>query len=176
LVSKEYLDFFRKYYRASKPNTGGLTPDQRVKVAGKASSYLPRIKNQMRDDMEDLATLASILPEKHLAEVFTEENIDKLTSALLTESHKKTRKQDPNRQSMNEREYRIATVLMEKGLARCALQFHVANPDNRELYQFIDEETRKLAMILAAPERRSIITPLECEYNPNRYKAEQPRK
>lgn len=176
MVSKEYVDFFQKWYRTGKILLDDLTPKQQKTLRGKASIYLSRTKKQMTEDMEALATLASLLPEKHLGEVFTEENIDKLTSALLTENHKKTRKQDPNREAMEEREYRIATVLMEKGLARCALQFHIANPDNRELYDFIDGETRKLAMILAAPQRRSIITPLECEYNPNRYKAEQPRK
>lgn len=168
-MSKEYLRFFQKNYRDSTLQTNGLTPKQQKTLRGRASTYLSRTKQQMKEDMEALATLASLLPEKHLAEVLTEENIDKLTSALLAQSWKKSRKTDPNRPAMMEREYRIAAMLMEKGLAKCSEQFAGAE-NNRELSDFITREAYRLVLILTYPERRRYTAALDYNYNPERYR------
>jgi len=145
MVSKEYLQFFEKYYQDSSLRVDDLTPDQEKRLRGKASIYLSRTKRQMIEDMEALTTLASLMPEKHLAEVFTQENVDRLVSALLTQSRKESRKADPRRQEMIEREYRIAGMLMEKGTGKC---FKRIDEDNVNLHDLIEQDTFRTVFIL----------------------------
>jgi hypothetical protein len=139
LVSKELVAFFQERYRHGMLQTNGLTPKQEESLRGKASTYLSRAKHQMMQDIEDLTTLASALPEKHLIEVFTQERIDKLVSALLTVHTVDLRPRevdgkfiDPERlikesgkdlERLIKRQYQIAAMLMEKGADKCLEAF-----------------------------------------------------
>lgn len=173
MVSKEYLRFFEKSYRDSSLRVDGLTLNQQRALRGKASTYLSRTKQQMKEDMEALATLASLLPEKHLAEVFTEENVDRLVSALLTsrESRKKSRKADPGRQGMIEREYRIAVILMEKGVAKC---WERIDRNDVTLAYFIQPEAfRTILMLKYLATEEPGANLLTYDFDPNRYPQEK---
>lgn len=169
MVSKEYLRFFQKYYRDSSLRVDGLTPNQQRALRGKASIYLSRTKKQMIEDMEALATLASLLPEKHLAEVLTEENVDKLSSALLTQSRKKSGKTDPNRPGMIDREYRIAAMLMEKGLAKSFERLWIENENNMALTDLVQQQVRQIILILRYPGRHVSGVGMDYDYSPEWY-------
>jgi hypothetical protein len=168
MVSKEYLRFFKEHYQRGKLRLDGLTPKQQRSRRGQASTYLWRTKKQMIEDMEVLAILASLLPEKHLTEVFTEKNVDRLVSALLTQGQKKSRKTDPHYQGMVEREHHIASMLMLKGIGKCVDEFDIANSKNRELSRFIAEDAKRMFLILRAPTYWSGVA-LNYDFNPAVY-------
>jgi hypothetical protein len=173
MVSKEYVDFFRKYYPASTLHVDGLTPDQQRAMRGKASTYLSRTKEQMREDLEALTLLVPLLPEKHLAEVLTVERIDRLVSALLTESRNKTRSADPHREGMREREYHIAAMLMEKGAMKCLERVGRTGtkhgPEYDPVHDLVHNQLLSVLAVLkyATTGRRGITYDLK--FNPKRY-------
>jgi hypothetical protein len=165
MVSREYVEFFQEEYRSGKMPLDGLTPKQEKTRRGKASTYLSRTKHQMIQDIEALTTLASALPEKHLIEVFTEERIDKLVSALLTVHTVDLRPRevdgkfiDPERlikeggkdlERLIERQYQIAALLMEKGADKCLEAFERKEKGMESpLYQLVQKEAGGVINVL----------------------------
>ena len=108
--------------------------------------------------------------EQELATVLTEETVDKLVSALLTQSRKKSRKTDPHHQGMIEREYQIAAVLMEKGLAKSFERLEIANQNNSALSGLVLDQVRQLILILRYPGRHWTGVAMRYDYSPEDYR------
>jgi hypothetical protein len=83
--------------------------------------------------------------ERQLGAVLTDERLDRLVSAWLTQSREKDRQADPSLQDMREREYRTAAMLMQKGTAKC---FERIDPENRGLWKLVEAEATRLLAIL----------------------------
>lgn len=101
----------------------------------------------MMEDMEALTILASVLPEKHLAEIFKEENVERVVIALLTQGAKKSRKADSHHQDMIERQHHIASMLLEKGMKECLAHFQTTN-HNKALNDLVMKEAIRVRLIL----------------------------
>jgi hypothetical protein len=189
MVSTEYVNFFKTMYRSGKLLLDGVTVDQQKALRGKASIYLSRTKQHMIEDMEALTTLASLLPEKHLVEVFTQERIDKLMSALLTvhtvnlrPSIKNGKWIDPKRlikesgkdlEALIETQYQIASMIMEKGAAKCleALEQEIRYADS-PLYKLVVREARTAVSLLNYVATGRVGINLDYHFSSEAYKPE----
>jgi hypothetical protein len=134
------------------------------------SQYNRRAREVAAWAIEFLILLCERQTEREVAKVLTEEKIDKLVSALLTQSRKKSRKTDPQRQGMIEREYQIAAMLMEKSLAKSFEQLEIANQNNMALSDLVLQQVRQLTLILRYPGRHWSGVSMNYDYDPARYR------
>ena len=93
--------------------------------------------------------------EGELAEVLTDETVDRLASTFLTRGRKQSRSEDKDRQALIEREYRIAAMFMEKGAEKCLEAFerqeHESPPHrgmDSPLYQLVRREAASAINVL----------------------------
>jgi len=77
--------------------------------------------------------------ERELAEVLTDETVDRLASTFLTQGRKQSRSKDKDHQELIEREYRIAAMFMGKGAAKCLEAFERKEKDS-PLYRWVKRE------------------------------------
>jgi hypothetical protein len=94
------------------------------KGVGKATREreLDRLRWYLVEGLDDLVLAANTLPAEEQNEIFTEDRIKPLVSALLTASEKKKRVQSKNDESRNvmvDREFQIAAMFMQKGISKC---------------------------------------------------------
>jgi len=82
---------------------------------------LDRLRWYLVEGLDDLVLAANTLPAEEQNEIFTEDRISALVSALLTASEKR-RIQFKNKESKNamvDREFQIAAMFMQKGTSKC---------------------------------------------------------
>jgi hypothetical protein len=76
-----------------------------------------RLRKLVQKTLDDLVWLLQNMPPDQQNTLFTEENIKKFVSVLLTSRFPKEKQDDQHERE--ERQYRIAAMLMEKGVAKC---------------------------------------------------------
>ena len=87
------------------------------------SQYNRRAREVATWAIEYLILFCERQTERELAEILTDETVDRLASTFLTQGRKRSRSEDKDRQELIEREYRIAAMFMRKGTAKCLEAF-----------------------------------------------------
>lgn len=95
-------------------NWQGVSTDTKEK-------QLKRIRGYIVQALDDLVLTVNTLPAEEQNEIFLEDRIRPLVSALLTASSKKRvgAKNDESRAIMVDREFQIAAMFMQKGISKC---------------------------------------------------------
>jgi hypothetical protein len=100
-----------------------------------------RIKGYIAAALDDIVLAANTLSAEDQNDIFTEERIRPLASALLTASMKKkiTASTKEDRAAMVERELQLAAMMMEKGAAKClgAVKYPYASKMQSEAYGLV---------------------------------------
>ena len=93
--------------------------------------------------------------ERELAEVLTDETVDRLASTFLTQGRKQSRSKDKDHQELIEREYRIAAMFMGKGAAKCLEAFERKEQESPShlgmdspLYRLVEREALTAVSVL----------------------------
>ena len=141
-------------------------PSGTRELTGGERKYLLDKRREILQVIADLVWFAEELPEDQLCQVFTEENIDKLTSALLTQGTNRSRSEDKHRQELIEREYRIAVIFMEKGADKCLVAFERQELESplhlgmgSPLYQLVRREAASAIHVLSYVARGGVYKP-----------------
>jgi hypothetical protein len=129
------------------------------------------LRKRVTKALEDMIWLIETWPRDQQNLVFTEETIDRLTSALITRSERvKARKHETeDRDETAKREDRLAAMFMQKGVNKCLRAFERKEKES-PLYRWVEREAGTVIDVLNYVATGEGGVDADYHHNPDRYK------